>query len=109
MKRSNGKRRGTRPPFFVPDEIKEKEDGNEHLLESILVELVPKSTMEVVPHTFTNVENFLLYQMQHNYILNQQKVKPKWISLNLVLNNTEVNVVAINADSLAATDEPSKY
>ena len=58
---------------------------------------------------FLNVENFLLYQMQHNYILNQQKVKPKWISLNLVLNNTEVNVVAINADSLAATDEPSKY
>ena len=60
------------PPFcFVPDKIKEKENGNEHLLKLISVELVPKSTMKVVPHTFTNVENFMLYQGQHDYILNQ--------------------------------------
>ena len=61
----------------------------------ISIELTPKSIMKVVPHSFTNVENFLLYQEQHDYILNQQEVKPKWITLSLALNYTEIKVAAL--------------
>ena len=47
------------PPFrFVPDKIKESEEGDVHLCKAISVELVPKSTMKVVPHNFLNVEKF---------------------------------------------------
>ena len=63
--------------YFVPHKIKKKEDGDEHLLKSILVELAPKSTMKLVPHSFTNVKKCLLYQGQHGYILNQQEAKLK--------------------------------
>jgi hypothetical protein len=75
------------------------------LLKSISIELAPKSTMKVVPHTFTNVENSLLYQGQHNYILNQQEAKPKWNTLELVLNDTDCKLAAINADSDEMTDK----
>ena len=46
--------------------------------------------MKVVPHTFTNGESFMLYQIQHKYILRQQEAMPKWMNLNLVLNDAEV-------------------
>ena len=62
----------------------------------------------MVPHPFINVENFMLYETQHNYILNQQEAKPKWITLNLVLNDTKVKDAAINANSKDATNEPNK-
>ena len=98
LKHGKAERREQRhpPPFcFVPDKIKEKEDGDENLLKSISVELAPKSTMKVVPHSFTNVKNFLLYQGQNDYILNQQEAKPKWITLSLVLNDTEIKTKAL--------------
>ena len=79
----------------MPDKIKEKEDEDENLLKSILVELAPKSTMKVVPNFFTNVKNFLLYQGQHDYILNQQKAKPKWRTLSPVLNDAEIKMAAL--------------
>ena len=50
---------------------KRKRGGKEMLLRSILVILAQKSTIKVVSLTFTNVENFLLYQGQHDYIINQ--------------------------------------
>ena len=98
LKHKEAKRREQRhsPPFcFVPDKIKEKEDEDENLLKSILVELAPKSTMKVVPNFFTNVKNFLLYQGQHDYILNQQKAKPKWRTLSPVLNDAEIKMAAL--------------
>ena len=76
LKHKEAKHREQRypPPFcFIPNKIKEKEDRDENLLKSISVELAPKSTMKVVPHSFANVENFMLYQGQHTYILNQQE------------------------------------
>ena len=79
------------PSFrFMPGKIKESEEGDEHLCKAILVELTPKSIMKVVPHTFTNGESFMLYQIQHKYILRQQEAMPKWMNLNLVLNDAEV-------------------
>ena len=74
----------------------------------IMVEIAPKSTMKVVPQNVTNVDIFMLYQGQHNYILNQQEMKPKWKTLSLVLNDTEVKIVAINANSNYATDKIAK-
>ena len=53
--------------------IKEKEEGGDTFHKSIMVELTPKSTMKVVPHTLTNVKNSRLYQGQHDYILNQHR------------------------------------
>jgi hypothetical protein len=88
----------------VPDKTKVKEDGDGCLLKLISVKLAPKSTMKVVPHTFTNSKNFLLYQIQHNYTLHQQETQPKWIPLNLVLNDTEVRFAAINANSEDVTN-----
>ena len=79
-------------------------------MKPISVELAPKSTMKVVPHSFTNVENFLLYQGQHDYILNQQKTKPKWIPLSLVLNDTEIKTTALlllSADAISDKDKNS--
>ena len=98
LKHEEAKRREQRHPSpfcFVPDRIKEKEDGDTNLLKPISVELAPKSTMKVTPHSFTNVENFLLYQGQYDYILNQQEAKPKWITLSLVLNDTEIKTKAL--------------
>ena len=60
------------PDFSLSDKPKEKEKGEEVLLKLILVKLTQKSSMEVVSHTFTNIENSLLYQGQHDYIMNQQ-------------------------------------
>ena len=111
LKHEEAERREQRhpPPFrFVPDKVKDKEDGDETSLKSISVELAPKSTMKVVPHSFTNVENFLLYQGQHDYILNQQEAKPKWISLSLVLNDTEVKtgvLLLIAADVISEKEK----
>ena len=59
--------------------------------------------MKVVPHTFTNVKHFLLYKEQQDYILNQQEAKPTWTTSQLVLNDTEVKLVAINVHSNDAT------
>ena len=70
----------------------------------ISVELAPKSTMKVVPHTFLNVEHFLLYQIQHKYMLSQQEAMPKWTNFNLVLNDTVLKVVALLANGKEETD-----
>ena len=51
----------------------------------------------------------MLYQGHRDYILNQQEAKPKWITIYLVLNDTEVNVVALNANSIAATNKEKKH
>ena len=60
------------PPFrFVLGKIKESGEGDKRLCRVILVEFVLNSTMKVVPHTVTNVKHFLLYQIQHEYILSQ--------------------------------------
>jgi hypothetical protein len=113
LKHEEAERREQRhpPPFrFVPDKIKEKEEGDENLLKLISVELAPSSTMKVVPHSFTNVENFLLYQGQHDYILSQQEAKPKWITLSLVLNDTEIKVAALtllSADVITTKEKKS--
>ena len=49
------------PPFcFMSDKIKESKEGDEHVCKVILVKLVPKSTMKVVPHIFSNVKNCML-------------------------------------------------
>ena len=45
----------------MPSKTKEKEEEGDTLLKLIMVKLALKSTMKVVPHTFTNVKNFLLY------------------------------------------------
>ena len=81
----------------MPDKIKEKTEEDTKLPKSISVKLVPKSTLKVVPRTFTNVKNSLFYQEQHNSILNKEEAKTKWTALNLVLNDTEVNIAALNA------------
>ena len=60
--------------------------------------------MKVVPHTFTNVKNFLLCQIQHKYILSQQEAMPKWTNLNLVLNDVKVKVAALLANSKEETN-----
>ena len=75
---------------------------------NIGLKLAPNSTMKVVPHTFSNAENFLLYQIQNKYILTQQEVMLKLTNLNLVLNDTEVNVAALLANSKEETDESKK-
>ena len=46
---------------FVPDKIKEKKERDDNLLKSISVELAPKSTMKVMPYTFTNIKNSLFH------------------------------------------------
>ena len=93
-------------PFrFVPDETKESEERDKHLCKEILVDLTTKSTMKVVPHTFTNVENFLLYQIQHKYILSHQEAMSRWTNLDLVLNDAEVKVTALLANSEEETDK----
>ena len=51
--------------------------------------------MKGVPHSFTNVETVLLYQGQHDYILNQQEAKLKWITIYLVINDTEVKTATL--------------
>ena len=109
-KKPNAENRGIRPSFrFVSYKIKEREDGDEHLLKSVLIELAPKSTMKVVPHSFTNVEKFLLCQGQHDYILNQQEANPKWITVSLVLNDTEIKVVALTILSAEAVTKKEKH
>ena len=82
----------------MPDKSKEREEGDKHLCKAISVELVPKFTMKVVPHTFLNVKNFLLYQIQHEYILSQQEAMPKLTNLIFLLNDTEVKVTALLAN-----------
>ena len=94
------------PSWFVPDKIKEKDNGDEILLKSISVELAPTSTMKVVLHSFTNIENFLLYQTQHEYVLSQREAMPKCTNHNLVLNDTKgLKVVGLQADSKEETDK----
>ena len=93
----------------MPDKIKQKEEGDEHLLRSISAKLAPKSTMKLVPHTFTSVNNFLLYQIQHDYILNQQEAQPKWKTLSLFPNDIEVKVAAINTNRKMRPTKQSKH
>ena len=47
----------------------------------------------------------MLYQGQHTYILDQQEAKSKWITLQLMLNDTELKVAAINTNSEDGTDK----
>ena len=89
----------------MPDKIKKNEEGDEHLCKAISVKLAPKSTMKVMPHAFINVKNFLLYQIQHNYILNQQEATPKWTDLNLMLNGADVKVTTLQANSEEETNK----
>ena len=91
------------PPFrFVPDcpVIKNIEDSKlSEKPKPIEVELAQKTTTKVVPHVFTNVENFLKHQKHHDYILPRQELKSKWESLVKVAADCETKIAAIDADT----------
>jgi len=57
---------------FAPSIRPVREDGDEDYTPSITVELDQKTTAKVIPHTFSNVEDFLSFQNHHDYILSQQ-------------------------------------
>ena len=89
------------PPFrFVPDRtpvINADEGELSGKLKPIEVELAEKTTTKVVPHTFTNVENFLKHQKNHDYILSQQKAKTKWEGFVRIALESETEIAAIDA------------
>jgi len=97
------------PPFrFVPDRIVVAKDDDGELSEKpkpIEVELAEKTTTKVSPHIFSNVENFLKHQKQHDYILLQQKAKSKWEGLVKVAVDCENKIANIDAATANQADK----
>lgn len=97
------------PPFrFVPDRtpVTKGDDGElSDKQKPIKVELAEKTTMKVVPHTFSNVENFLKHQKHHDYILSQQKAKTKWEGLVKISIDCEGEIAVIDANTANQADK----
>ena len=110
LKHKEAERQTQRHPFpfhFVSDKIKQEEGGGDTLHKTIMVKLAPKSTMKVVPHTFSNVRNFLLHKGNNDYILNKHEAKPKSTTLSLMLDDTEVKVKVAAASPLIVKMHPT--
>ena len=97
------------PPFrFVPDRapVINVDDGElSDKQKPIEVELAEKTTTKVVPHTFSNVENFLKHQKHHDYILSQQKAKTKWEGFVKIALDCKGKIASIDADTANQADK----
>ena len=64
-----GKPRHEPPLRFAPPALPSAEEGEDDYNKTISVELSEKTTTKIVPHVFRTVEDFLVYQKQHDYVL----------------------------------------
>ena len=74
-KYEHGKPRHKPPLSFIPPSLLAAEEGEEDYHKTITVELTEKNHAKVTLHSFQNVEDFLVYQKHHDYVLSQPSAK----------------------------------
>ena len=103
-----GKPRHVPPLRFVPAKPPENEDGEDDYNKSITVELTNKTTMKVVPYTFLDVESFLGYQKQFQYILSQQEAELNYDKYKKICDDTETKISAISENSIVTKEKAAR-
>ena len=100
-----GKPRHVPPLRFVPSKSLDTEDGEDDYNKSITVELTNKTTMKVVPYTFLDVESFLGYQKQFQYILSQQEAELNYDKYKKICNDTKTKLSTISENSIVQEEK----
>ena len=103
-----GKPRHDPPLRFVPTKKPDSEEGDESYNQTITVELNLKTTQKVVPYTFVDVESFLGYQKQHEYILSQQEAKANWSKLDTIRLDTVTKLSTTSPNTINAEEKASR-
>ena len=103
-----GKMRHLPPLRFVPQRHAPKEEGDEDYNKTITVELDSKTTSKIVPHTFVSIEDFLMFQKHHSYVLSQQDAKPNWKKIEVLYLEAVKNRDAISANTIDATEKRTR-
>ena len=84
------------------------EEGEEDYHKTITIELTEKTYTKVTPHSFRNVEDFLVYQKQHDYVLLQQSAEANCNSLEVLLPTDIAQRDAISAKTVDAAGKKTR-
>ena len=103
-----GKMRHLPPLRFVPTRHAPKEEGDEDYNKTITVELDSKTTSKIAPHTFVNIEDFLMHQKHHSYVLSQQDAKANWKKINVLYLEAVKNRDAISVTTIDPTEKKNR-
>jgi hypothetical protein len=95
-----GKPRHEPPLRFAPPALPSAEEGEDDYNKTISVELSEKTTTKIVPHVFRTVEDFLVYQKNHDYVLLQQDSQGIWNKYQLLLTAAQAAMDAISPNSI---------
>ena len=96
----------SRPPLqFAPPALPTSEEGEDNYNKTITVELSEKTTTKIVPHVFQNVEDFLVYQKQHDYVLLQQDAQVTWDKFDVLLTRAVASRDEISPNTVNREDK----
>ena len=103
-----GKPRHEPPLSFVPLPLPVSEEGGEDYHKTITIELTGKTHAKIIPHFFRNVEDFLAYQKQLDYVLSQQSAKANWDSLEALLPIAILQHDAISVNTINPAEKKKR-
>jgi hypothetical protein len=95
-------------PFLSKTLPSSVEVGDDTKTKTITVELNAKTTTKVEPYVFRDVESFLAYQAEHDYILAQQGARVNWDKLEKLRVQTLRKASAISANTINKEEKAAR-
>ena len=95
-------------PFLLKALPSSSELGDDTTIKTITVELNNKTTTKVEPYIFKDVESFLAYQAEHDYIFPQQGARVNWDKLEKIRVNTLTKLGAISANTINKEEKAAR-
>ena len=104
-----GKPRHSPPLRFAPTKLLDHEDGDDDKKKNtITVELNGKITMKLVPYSFVDIESFLRYQQQHDYVLSQQDAKANWTKIHSLFEAAVTSRDTISPNTIDGAEKKAR-